>query len=183
MTKAPSLPPAAPDEHCLDHGRVLDALIHEAGHAVLGNLHGITYDTVSVPKELGAVDPKFGAPVGGGLNMGRIPETWVPGNPVRALEMLLAGRAAERVLLGHDLPQSYAGDATVWGWGMRAHPDVAKGGGERAAIAALGETLQSIVERTSAIIETHSDKVITIAHAIFAAREWTLTNAEVIALL
>jgi hypothetical protein len=178
-----SLPPATPDEHCPTHGRVLHALVHEAGHAVIGNLHNITYDTVSVPATPGPADPTFGASVGGGLNMGRMPETWVPNDPVCALEMLMAGRAAEQVLLGHDLPESYRGDATVWGWGMRAHPDVVDGGGQAAAVAALGEPLNAIVDRTAELVETLIDKVVAVASALYDSSDWTLTNAEVVALL
>ena len=113
--------------------------LHEAAHAVAAVDRGIRFAWVSVlhPSQW-SLNPE--GTVAGGVDMGRPAVEWVPSDPRRAMEFVLAGMTAEEGALGHTLEHSWAGDLNLWRIGMGlVEADVLDD-----AKAALGAPMQTV---------------------------------------
>ena len=173
---------------CSVHGWRSHVFTHEAAHAVAAIDRGFAFEhvTIDTPDQWAAVNPNQ-LRLGGVQMSGPSPE-WVMPDPIAALEYVLAGSEAEKLVYGHHLQDSYQGDLMVFAEGFDATGRDTSGGFDTM----VGMTLEEAQQRSRAWVAEAFPRIRSVALALAGmdssatsalidddAGPWSLTYDEV----
>ncbi|HST47093.1 hypothetical protein [Jatrophihabitans sp.] len=163
--------------------------IHEAAHAVAALDRHIPFNGVFIQDLAGWVRWNATGLMLGGVQISSDPAIWLLPDPVAALEFVLAGSAAESVVLGHILEGSYVGDVEVWRRGMGETGRLSPSRLDELA----GGSFVKVGSRTKAWVEENRARIRAVATALgggeqmgfgiqaVGAGPWRLTSGQVAA--
>lgn len=185
------------DDVCGRHGVLPHVVVHEAAHAVAAARHGIRFAEVRVRPPGGWVAHSGGHRAGGVVMGADDPLAWVRADPAAAFLFVMAGSAAEFVVLGHHMPRSWLGDLTLWcrGFGV-PEPDV-MADLQHLVHALLPEPFAAAMARTVAWVEAERAAIEAVVAGLTGTDlagvaagldpatgdGWWLTEADVLALV
>ena len=152
-------------EACSVHG-LNHTFVHEAGHAVAAIDRGLRFASVYVlPPSLR--ERTNDGEIAGGFDPGPRPRKWTRADPLGTFEVILAGAAAERAVLGHALKNSWLGDIKFW----RDHMDLKDALDEQTIGHALGYPFQAVFERVEEWARLRGANVALVAQSMLSGGE------------
>ena len=180
------------DPLCNAHGWMSHVFVHEAAHAVAAIDRSIEFSHIEVltPAQW-TQDHPDGAAVGG-LHLAPPPSLWVLPDPVKALEMVLAGFLAEEGVYQHHISEGYRGDLRIWRLGAGLANGQTKTSIEEVLGCSMADLLAStrtwLVEafpriRRVAVALAGADENSVLAVIDYGTGPWSMTYDEVRALI